>query len=264
VSFRPSGARTDKASFFLNPKLDLNYSLTQQYHFDPLSGWDGEKLSYDLPAVSSLDRTLLVNPFRDFGFQEIRILPGDLDADMIDSTDILLHYEHQGRWARDKVITVKPGGAEQSWKLRLSDPEKRAFFYKLVHRLKDGTTRESEKVSTAVPSVTVNDPFEEPLVIELFPNYDPAPIRLLIVDVTYDDPTSTRPRVQQVKFQPTETESKRVRFARMDPTAGKYSVQLTILGVDNSVRRLRPVRLEDTIVFLGEHMVRETLSRSIS
>jgi hypothetical protein len=69
--------------------------------------------------------------------------------------------------------------------------------------------------------------------------------------------------VQQVKFQPTDVDSRRVRFARMDPTAGKYSIQMTILGVDNSVRRLRPVRVEDTVVFLGEHMGLEHFSRRI-
>jgi hypothetical protein len=263
ISFRPSGARTEKASFFLNPRLDLNYALKLQYHFDPLSGWDGEKLSYDLPQVSSLDRTLLINPFKDFGFFEIRVVPGDLDPDMIDSTDVLLHYEHTGRWSRDKLITVKPGAAEQSWKMRLSDPEKRNFSYKLVHRLKDGTTRESGPIESDIPSVTVNDPFDEPLVIELFPNYDPAPVRLLIVDVAYEDPTSPKPRVQQIKFQPTDVDSRRVRFGRIDPTAGKHSIQLTVLGVDNSVRRLRPVASEDTVVFLGEHIGRETFSRNV-
>jgi hypothetical protein len=38
---------------------------------------------------------------------------------------------------------------------------------------------------------------------------------------------------------------------------------MTILGVDNSVRRLRPVRLDDTVVFLGEHMALESFSRRV-
>jgi hypothetical protein len=67
--------------------------------------------------------------------------------------------------------------------------------------------------------------------------------------------------VQQIKFQPGETGSRRVRFARTDPTVGTYSIQLTTLGLDNSVRRLRPVRLSDSIVFLGEYLAQETFSR---
>jgi len=261
ISFRPTGSHVEKAAFFLNPKHDLNYALGLQYHFSPLAGWDGEKLSYELPTVSSLDRTLLVNPFRDFGFFEIKIVPGDLDPDMIDSTDVQLHYEHPGRWARDKVITVHPGGPQQSWKLRLSDPLQQTYTYKWIHRLKDGTSRETAPLASNIPLITVNDPFEEPLLIELFPNYDTASIRLLIVDVTYEDPDALKPRVQQIKFQPADTVSKRIRFARTDPTIDSYSIQLTILGLDNSVRRLRPVRLKESIVFLGEHMGQETLSR---
>jgi len=263
ISFRPTGPGVEHASFFLSPRLDLSYNLKLQYHFDPLSGWDGEKLSYDLPAVSSLDRTLLVNPFKDFGFFEIRVVPGDLDPDMIDSTDVCLRYEHPGHWSRDKVITVRPGSAAQSWKLRLSDPEQRWFTYKWVHRLKDGSTRETEPVRTNIPLITVNDPFEEPLLIELYPNYDASRLKLVIVDVAYEDPDSPTKRVQQIKFLPTDTESRRVRFARTDPEVGEFSIQITMLGNDNSVRRLRPERLEDTTVFLGEHMELEVFSRRV-
>jgi hypothetical protein len=263
ITFRPGGEQFQKASFFLNPKRDLGYSLTVQYHFDALSGWDGEHLSYELPATTSLDRTLLVNPFRDFSFYDIRLLPGDLDGDVIDSTDVLLHYEHPGRWSRDKVITIRPGGPEQSWKLRLSDPERRTFSYRLVHRLKDGTTVETTPVTTDIPLVTVNDPFDEPLVVELFPNYDLTSVKLLIIDVRFKESDTAREREKQVRFGPLDADSQRVRFARSDPSATDYSVQLTILGIDNSVRRLRPVRLKNTVVFLGELMGLESQRRSM-
>lgn len=252
ISFRPEGERRQKASFFLNSKLDLNYALGLQYHFSPLSGWDGEQLSYDLPTVSALDRTLLVNPFRDFGFHEIRIVPGDLDPDMIDSTDVMLRYEHAGRWSRDKLITVLPGGATESWKLRLSDPERRGFSYRLVHRLKDGTTQQTDVVNTTIPLVTVNDPFQDPLIVEFYPNYDPSPLRMLLLDLTYQDRNSPKKRTQQLKFLPADTDSRRIRIARKDATQGKFAVQVTLLGLDNSVRRFAPVDLEETTVFLGE------------
>jgi hypothetical protein len=181
---------------------------------------------------------------------------------MIDSTDVLLHYEDPGRWSRDKLITLRPTGGQQSWKLRLTDPTRRTYSYKLVHHLKDGTTRETERVTTDIPLVTVNDPFQEPLVIELFPNYASGDLKLLIVDVTYQDPGFTRKRAQQVRFLPDETDSKRVRFARTDASAGAFSLQLTILGNDNSVRRLPAVTLESPLVFLGEFMRLETSLRS--
>jgi hypothetical protein len=254
ITFRPGGSAEEKVSFFLNPKRDLGYALTQKYNFDALSGWDGEKLQYDLPKATSLDRTLLVNPFRDFGFLEIRVVAGDLDADMIDSSDVLLHYEDPGHWSRDKVITVRPGAPSQSWKLRLSNPDRRAFSYTVTHHLKDGTTRSADPAATNIPLVTVNDPFDEPLVVELFPNFAWTGLKLVIVDVTYEDPNWLRKRAQQVRLQPEQSDSVRVRFARTDPTAGAYSLQVTALGTDNSVKRMPPVRMEASIVFLAELM----------
>ena len=254
ITFRPGGSTEEKASFFLNPARDLGYALTQKYDFDALSGWDGEKLHYELPKATSLDRTLLVNPFRDFGFLEIRVVAGDLDADMIDSTDVLLHYEDPGHWSRDKLVTVRPGSPPQSWKLRLSNPERRAYTYTMTHHLKDGTTRAAETAQTNIPLVTVNDPFDEPLVVELFPNFAWTGLKMVIVDVTYEDPNWLRKRAQQVRFQPEQSDSVRVRFARTDPEAGAYSLQVTVLATDNAVKRLPPVRMDASIVFLGELM----------
>ena len=69
ISFRPDGrARSGRPRSSSTPSATSTTSLTLQYHFDRCPGWDGEQLSYELPTVTSLDRTLLVNPFRDFGF----------------------------------------------------------------------------------------------------------------------------------------------------------------------------------------------------
>ena len=252
ISFRPEGPLQNKASFFLNPARDLGYRVGLQYHFNPLSGWDGEKLSYTLPTTASLDRTLLVNPFSDFGFHEIRVIPGEIDPDMIDSIDVMLRYQHPGRWSRDKTMTVLPGSAPQSWKLRLSDPGQRNFTYRFVHHLKDGTTRETDPVATAIPLVTVNDPFEDPLIVEIFPNVDLSQVRMLMIDLSYQDPGAPRKRTQQIRFGAGDTDSYRVRIARLDARHARYTVQITVLGIDGSVRRLLPTELDQTTLFLSE------------
>ena len=254
LSFRATGNAVEHASFFLDQQLDLDYRYAVQYHFDPLSGWDGERLDYDLPAASTLDRTLLVNPYKDFGFLQVQIVPGELDPGMIDSTDVLLHYEDAGRWSRDKVITVKPGTPAQVWKLRLSDPQRREFTYRFLHRLTDGTTRQTDPVATTTASVAVNDPFEYPLIVEFFPNYDATGVSILFVEVLYEDPPNQLSRTEQLRFTGPTPQSQRVRFARADRTVDRYSFQITILGVDNSVRRLPRTVSDSSIVFLGEHM----------
>jgi hypothetical protein len=62
-------------STFLSPKLATAYSHSVQLHFRGDSGWFGEKLSYEKPAVRTADRTLVVSPFDLLGFLEVSGFP---------------------------------------------------------------------------------------------------------------------------------------------------------------------------------------------
>jgi hypothetical protein len=145
--------------------------------------------------------------------------------------------------------------------LRLSDPERREFSYRFVHRLTNGSTRETEPVVTTTALIAVNDPFEDPLIVEFFPNYDGTNINTLFLDVAFNDATLGINRQEQLRFIGQTFESQRLRFARSSPTIRELSFQITILGKDNSVRRLPPVLTENTIVFLGEHIRSEEAAR---
>ena len=109
-----------------------------------------------------------------------------------------------------------------------------------------------------MPLVTVNDPFEEPLIVELFPNYDASPIKLLMVDVTFEDPGISLRREQRLEFSGPEPSSQRLRFARATASAKRFAFQVTVLGHDNSVRKLSPTETQDTVVFLGALVTSES------
>ena len=102
--------------------------------------------------------------------------------------------------------------------------------------------------------MAVNDPFEYPLIVEFFPNYDATGVSILFVEVLYEDPPNQLSRTEQLRFTGPTPQPQRVRFARADRTVDRYSFQITILGVDNSVRRLPRTVSDSSIVFLGEHM----------
>jgi hypothetical protein len=238
----------------MNRSLDMSYRYQMQYHFNPLSGWDGEKFSYEFVPRSTEDRTLLINPFNDFGFLEVKVFPGDLDPGIIDFTEVHLHYEDPGIWSRDKVISVRPDSGEQLWRLRLSHTEQRTYIYRYVHHLKDGSKRETLPETTQATTIAVNDPFEDPLVIEFFPNYNASNIRMLLVDVEYNDPGNQYERKETLRIEGPNINSQRLRIARINPDLKQYTFQIMILGADNSVRRVPPVKTEATIVFIGEHI----------
>lgn len=256
MTFSPTGAKQQSHAFSMNKALALGYRYQVQYHFDPLSGWEGKAFSYELPVSSTEDTTLLINPFNDLGFLEIKVFPDDLDAGVIDSTDVHLHYEDTDAWSVDKVITVKPDSPEQFWRLRLSQPEQRTYSYRFVHHLKDGSQRESESVTTQASSVAVNDPFENPLVVEVLPNYDTAQFSRVMVDIRYSDPDNQYQREERIQFEAEASTAQRIRIVRLNPQLKQYSFQITALGTDNSVLRIPAVETEETILFIAEHLSR--------
>jgi len=248
--FQANGEKQGEISFFLNSALDLHYSLTTQYHFDPLSGWEGEKISYEIPTRPTMDRTLMVNPFNDLGFMQIQVAPADMDEVMMDSTDVHIVYD-DGDWRTEKVFKVQPNGEEQVWKLRLTNPEVREFSYHFVHHLANGDTTVTEPKQQVATLIPVNDPFEDPLIVEFFPNYDGTNIQQVFIDVQYQDQANEYKRKERVTFSGEDSDSKTVRFARMDTELGEFSYKVTILGTDNSVRRLPEETTEESLVFLG-------------
>ena len=248
--FQANGENEGKVSFFLNRALDLHYSLTTQYHFDPLSGWEGEKISYEIPKRLTMDRTLMVNPFNDLGFMKINITAADIDEVMMDSTDVHIVYD-DGEWRTEKVFKVQANSEEQIWKLRLSKPDIREFSYHFVHHLANGDTVVTESKQQIASLIPVNDPFDDPLVVEFFPNYNNDSIQNVFIDIVYEDEANNYSRKERVTFNSDDQNSKTIRFARMDTSLEEFSYKLTILGTDNSVRRIPEVTTDESLVFLG-------------
>jgi len=252
--FAAGGESSGRASFFVNASKDLDYAVSGQYHFDPGSDWTGEKFSYEIEQYRTSDRTLLVNPYNELGFLKIRIVPGDIDAGMVSQTNVLLRYEDGGGWSAQQQFELRPGGTEQEWKLRLSRPGDTRYRYQLVHHLQNGQVLEDPEVETDTPVVTVNDPFGDALNIEFFPNYDGSSIRQLFIDVRYRDEANDYQRQARLVFSGDLPDSQTVRFARLNPDISEFSFQMTILGKDNSVRRIAEMSSDQSLVFIGEHL----------
>ncbi|NER82025.1 MAG: hypothetical protein F6K42_21180, partial [Leptolyngbya sp. SIO1D8] len=159
-------ADTQAFQVFMNANYDTVYDYQVQYHFDPASGWEGKQFSYDYPTQHTEDRTLLLNPFEHLGFLTLEVFPNSIDAGIVESTEVHLHYESPDGWTRNQLFFVQPASAPQTWKLRLGDPTARTYSYHLVHHLKDGTTRTTEAIATQATKLPINDPFEQALEIE--------------------------------------------------------------------------------------------------
>ena len=251
IRFRHDGERTANRKFFLNADLDLTYRARNEFHFDAASGWEGSALSYDLPAVETADRTLMVNPHEQLDFMTVRIMPGEIDAELMRHTTVRLSYQGAD-WSRDKVLLVEHDTPPTDWKLRLNPGDPRRYTYRLTHHLRDGTTRAFGPVETDLTTLLIDDPFENPLTVEFLPNYDPATAQTVFVQVTYSDPANGYERLFDLTFDSANLARQRLRIARIDTDLGAFTYQITAMAADHSVTRFAPITTEDRFVFLGE------------
>jgi hypothetical protein len=252
LTFDAAHPKTQQHTFTMNPRLDTSYRLGVEYHFDPASGWDGERFSYTLPAKTTEDRTLLVNPYEHLAFVEVKVVAGDIDWGMVRSTDVRLRYEDPGVFSREKVVTLTEAAPEQTWKLRLTHPEQRTISYSTVHHLVDGSTRQGPPATTTASSIAIDDAFEDALDIEFVPVYDTARIRQVFAEIVYDDTANRYRREQRLEFTGTAAARQRLHIALFDRQRRTYSLAYTLVGNDNSIRRLLPVETTSTLVFVGE------------
>lgn len=237
---------------FMNEQHDTDYTYQVQYHFDSASGWEGEKFSYDCPVQRTEDRTLLLNPFEALGFQEVRVFPNRIDPGIIESVDVHLRYESPSGWKREKTFMLTPDSEPQFWKLRLTDPTARAYTYAFVYHLKDGSTKETEPVSTQATAIPVDDPFEDALDIEFVPLFDPGQVRMLFIDFEYNDPGNSYKRTERLRLTGDSVDPVKLQISLMDVTKRLFRYRLTFIGTDNQMRRGSFIETEDTLVGIIE------------
>ncbi|RIE00619.1 hypothetical protein [Cohnella faecalis] len=83
----------------------------------------------------------------------------NVDWGVVDSIEVRLEYRQPGGELLSKVLILTEQAGTLSWNIRLDDKTKRTYTYRLVHRLKDGTNRETETFSSEASLLPVDDPF---------------------------------------------------------------------------------------------------------
>lgn len=236
---------------FLATDLSTAYRAGQQFHFAPehMSGWVGEKLSYDVPAADSVDRTMVVTPYAHLGFLEIQVVPNRIDSDLLDRIEVALSFADPDGWRAEKILIVRAGSPPQTWKVRTSSPEARSYTYRLTHHLKDGTPPiVDEPVTTSAGAVSVDDPFPYALEIDFVPAWDPASMRDVFVDVTYADPHHGIDRSMRLTFAGADQAVRHLRLALRDREARQFGWKVLFVRTDGSILRKPLVLDTETLI----------------
>ena len=220
--------------------------------FDPGSGWNGEKLSYELGPERGEDRTLYVNPFEQFRFSEYTVAARGIDFGVIDFTEVTLRYQAPSGWSAEKTLVLRGGVTDpQIWKLRSSVDTLPTIRYSAKHHLKDGSVRDSPELTTTRTAILVDDPFPDALDLVFFPFLDASQVRRVFIDVSYKDADNHYERKERLEIPGTATDEVHLRIALMNPAKRKFKYQATFVKT-TGVAQKPPVETENTIISISE------------
>jgi hypothetical protein len=233
---------------FVNQALDLGYRYRAEFNFDAQSDWQGEKLTYELNADWSEDRTLSLNPYKMLGFLEVNVFPHRIDAGVVSSSDVILGYEAPSGWKTEKTFTVLPTSEPQTWRVRTATPQDSQFSYRFVHHLKDGTKRETDAVLSSATSLPVDDPFDSSIEPRFVFQFPPTSFETVIVDIEYDDDEHEYHRKERLELNNRALTPASLRIATLDPKLVKYRYQVTLIGPNGQIVRGPTLETEEDIV----------------
>lgn len=230
--FTPMDTGPKEFRVFMNATHDIDYTVKRQYHFDPQSGWEGDRFSYNIPEERTEDRTLFINPYENIEFLQVTVLPGEVDWEVVSSIEVRLQAQGFGNPEPRKSFILVQDSREQLWRLRGERPAPvdRKLTYMLLHHIKDGTVQEEGPFDLTVPILVVNDPFPDALHIEFIPLFDSALTQRVFIEVEYDDVANAYERRERREMPGTQTDPVTLRIALRNKDLRRYRYRLTFVA----------------------------------
>jgi hypothetical protein len=246
--FDKENRKPQKFQSFLSKKFETSFQHQFQLHFAAQSEWQATKFSYDIPAQRGEDRTLLINPHAHLAFLDLHVEPVRVDWGIVDSMEVLLEHGAGAEKIERQLIFTGAKPEAQRWKVRSENRTDREFRYRVRTRLKNGTLKESEQLTSRGTLLPIEDPFPASLELELIPLLDANQFRQAFVDIEYHDEANDYHRELQVKLDPKSSDSVRVSLATLDGQQRQFRYRVTLVGKNNSLQRGQFIETEDTLI----------------
>ncbi|MFB7029955.1 MULTISPECIES: hypothetical protein [unclassified Streptomyces] len=240
---------TEPVTFFLDSAADPTYAYRLEYHFAAGSGWQGQELTVVREGRED-QYALPIDPHRFLGFLRVEIAPHDIDAQLVRETRVeLTRKEPDGTELRD-TRTLLPADPPSEWKVRTADPADLSYTYQLVHTMTDGSVITCDPVTTSATRLAVNDPYPGQLDIDLVPDWSPAPMQAVLVDLRYADPAAGHRREQRIELDAAQTTTHHARFALPDPKKREFSHRFTFVRADGTTSATEYTTTTDSLVLV--------------
>jgi hypothetical protein len=234
--FTPDQLAAHTFNSWLNDKKDLTYRYQMDIHFKPDSPWAGKDAHITTPWEVSRARQLTLDPLDHVGLFDLELSLGSVDASQIDQVQVELAYnDPANQFEAHRTFVLRPGQAGASWKLRLSDPDLRAYQYRTTYFFKDGVRYESDWQTSEDPSLVINDPFQGSIKLRLVPVLDPAALIEADVDLVYHEAATGYQRRIQTVFSGSPLASQPIVIPTLAKEPGGYAYDVTVIRMDGSV-----------------------------
>ena len=172
---------------------DTEFTYTLTYAFDPEAGWDAPTNIYNLPAVTTSNRQITLDPHSNLGFLVVNVQPGRIDANIVDRIEVNLSYAdatdpaEPSHWSTTGFFVVRSGSTPQPWKLRLSDKGQRTYSYTTHCVLKTGASFDAGPYTSEASAIFINDAFGGGIDVMLQPAFDPTKTKSAVIKLNYHD-----------------------------------------------------------------------------
>ncbi len=231
-----------------------DYTYTATYIFDSSSGWIGESDSYTLPAITTDNRQLTLDPHDTLGFLMVSIAPGRIDANTVDRIEVSLTYADAKGWTTSAEFVVRSGSPAQAWKLRLSDKQQRTYSYTTRCVLKDGTVFNSELQTSSASALFASDAFGGSIDVVIQPAFDPAHTKSALVELNYADAAASYQFATTQFLQATSGASPQptlIHIPIVDPTQREYNYRITEITADSHQLQGATITTTDRVIVVS-------------
>lgn len=173
-------------------RKSLSYSSSLTYEFAHTEAIDSDRFHYEIPVRDHTGRSLLINPYEDFGVLSVEVEPGNLHPD-IREVDILLAYEeptgkfsaqeHFRILAQDATDRAKP----RLWKVRTQNAISTQYTATYTFTFQDGSVYKAPALPQTDHLLRVDSPFHQERHLLIRPNVISPQVDQITVEIEYTD-----------------------------------------------------------------------------
>jgi hypothetical protein len=199
-------------------------------------------------------RNLVVHPSDDISVRSVFIQPGVIAWDVIDRVETTLTYnDPRHSFTTARTYIVGPDSAREEWRVRLTDPSVTGYTVQHRWHLKDGQRVIEDKPTPAdADHYYVPDPFMERLPITVSALVDPAQVRRVDVQISYQDDGNDFSVTKIVEVQGPDFAPVTAEIPIMDSDVRSFSYVATLVKLNGSPQKLNSVTTDSPSVFISD------------